>query len=129
MILALIAIISAVAVLLYTETYPPWPSIASGATICIVFLFVNSAILNLKLEIDREYIKLTFWPWHRRLEWQGCEVQKIVRPIGITAVRIISADGRRLWINSGWFEHFDRLHYEVERRARTNGGRVRLAPR
>ncbi len=124
-----LAVLGVTAIMLHNMSVPlPLTLLVSGAAMCLTFFTVNSSVLSLRLHLNDRGATLRLWPWRRTMEWRGCQVQKIFRPVGVTAVRIISSDGRRIWLSSGWFAGFEQLHFELERLAREHGGKVTLAP-
>jgi hypothetical protein len=126
--LLLITILALVAVAVLLQRLgeePPWALVWTGGGICLFFLLLNFAIVSLRLWIDDRGARLRIWPWRRRLQWRGAEVLKIVRPFGVTGVRIIGDRGRRIWVSQAWFGDFDAALAEIEQSAAAAGAAIR----
>lgn len=109
---------------------PSTLTLGAALLVCFFFLAVNSAVAGVAVALDSRGLVLCVWPFRRSISWEGCAVEKIVRPpVGVTALRLVAADGRSLWLSAGWFRDFEGLHAAVESRARDAGGRVSIALR
>ncbi|HUT79415.1 MAG TPA: hypothetical protein VM285_17080, partial [Polyangia bacterium] len=95
-----------------------------GGGTCALLLLVNAAVAGMRLTVEPDRVGLRVGPWRRCLPLPGATVRLTSRAVGLTAVRVIGADGRRLYLNPAWFTGFERALAELEDHARAAGGRV-----
>jgi hypothetical protein len=122
--LTIAALVTMVPLFEYWEAEPPWVLVGVGGGVCLFFFLLNLAIATLELRLAEDYARLRIWPWRRRVEWVGAEIRKVVRPTGVTAVRIIGAGGEKIWISQAWFSEFEEVLAEIERRAQRAGAPI-----
>jgi hypothetical protein len=122
--ITILALIGVSVALVHLEEEPPWALVGVGSGICLLFFAFNLAVASLELRLDGAGVGLRAWPWRRRIPWQGAEVRKIVRPVGVIGVRIIGESGEKVWISQAWFSEFDEALAEIESMARERGVEV-----
>ena len=122
--ITIIALVGVSLLLVHLEEEPPWALVGVGSGICLLFFLINLAITALRLRLDERGALLRTWIWRRLIPWEGAEVRKIVRPVGIVGVRIIAESGRKIWISQAWFREFDETLAEIEGFAREHGLKV-----
>ncbi len=102
----------------------PWALVGVGGGICLLLLLVNSSVAALRLAVEPGRVRLRVWPWRRSVPLTGATLRIRVRAVGPTEVRVIGADGRRIYINPAWFSGFDHALAEIEGHTRAAGGEV-----
>ena len=111
------------------EAEVPWGIFVTSACVCVTLFLFNMLICSLKLRLTKSGARLTVWPWSRYLAWSDCRFQRIEGPDGVIAVRLVGANGKKLWISSAWFQNFEKLHADMEDKTRTSGGKVETVDR
>jgi hypothetical protein len=125
LVLTIAALAAIVPLFRYWEADPPWVLVGVGGGVCLFFFALNLAIATLELRLEEDHARLRIWPWRRRVSWMGAEIRKVVRPTGVTAIRIIGAGGERIWLSQAWFSEFEVVLAEIERLARLAGAPIR----
>jgi len=115
LVITILALVGVSLLLVRLEEEPPWALVGVGGGICLLFFAVNLTIVSLRLRLDDRGARLRVWPWRRLIPWEGAEVRKIVRPVGVVGVRIVGASGDKIWVSQAWFKGFDETLAEIER--------------
>ena len=111
--------------LFWIEEDPPWLLVGVGAGVCLVFVLLNSLVAGMRLRVEEDDAALTVGPWRRRISYRGATLEKELRPVGLTGVRLIAETGVRLYLNPAWFNEFDDAVLKMEERVVAAGGAVR----
>jgi hypothetical protein len=122
--ITILALVAVVVLYRYMELEPPWALVWTGGGICLFFFLLNLSVATLRLWLDEQQARLRIWPFKRRVPWRGAEIRKVVRPVGVTAVRIVGADGKKIWVSQAWFGDFEDALAEIERLAGDAGAPI-----
>lgn len=120
----ILALVGAAVLLHRLGEEPPWALIGIGGGVCLLLLLVNASVAALRLSVGSDRASLRVRPWRRTVGLVGATLRVTIRGAGPVEVRLVGADGRRLYLNPAWFSGFDGALAELAERTRAAGGEV-----